>query len=166
MTATDDTTPALPDYTPAQLEAGISNALTARDFKAVEAFLTLLALKDPHRAQVVYDTLKLGVAIGRERDAAQSPPGANDENVAPQPPESQVVPDPSAAIPTAGEVVLNALRSETTALLTECSDKQRALFDRLFPKGLERLNEVELRKAHRLCRDTVTKNRAASAGAR
>lgn len=74
MTITDNTDAPLPDFTADQLEGGIRNAIAARDFKAVEEFLTLLAVKDPHRAQLVYDTLKLGVAIGRERDAAKQLP--------------------------------------------------------------------------------------------
>ena len=44
-------------YTPAQIEEGIANALKARDFPAVVSLLKMLALRDPHRAQVVYDSM-------------------------------------------------------------------------------------------------------------
>jgi hypothetical protein len=43
--------------TPDQLEAGIENALKARDFQAVEGFMLLLALKDPHRAAALRDSM-------------------------------------------------------------------------------------------------------------
>ena len=45
------------DYTPAQIEEGIANALKARDFPAVVSLLKMLALRDPYRAQVVYDSM-------------------------------------------------------------------------------------------------------------
>ena len=45
------------DYTPAQIEEGIANALKARDFPAVVSLLKMLALRDPHRAKVVYESM-------------------------------------------------------------------------------------------------------------
>lgn len=43
--------------TPDQLEVGIANALKARDFQAVEGFMLLLAIKDPHRCDALRTTL-------------------------------------------------------------------------------------------------------------
>lgn len=40
-----------------QLEVGIANALHVRDFQAVEGFMLLLALKDPHRCDDLRQTL-------------------------------------------------------------------------------------------------------------
>lgn len=54
-------------YTDAQLEAGIVNALKARDMEAVEAIMLVLAGQNPARAEQVFDTLKVGVAIASER---------------------------------------------------------------------------------------------------
>ena len=45
------------DYTPAQIEEGIANALKARDFPAVVSLLKMLACRDPYRAQVVYESM-------------------------------------------------------------------------------------------------------------
>ena len=45
------------DYTPAQIEEGIAEALKARDFPAVVSLLKMLALRDPHRAKVVYESM-------------------------------------------------------------------------------------------------------------
>jgi hypothetical protein len=44
-------------YTPAQIEEGIAEALKARDFPAVISLLKMLAFRDPHRAQVVYESM-------------------------------------------------------------------------------------------------------------
>ncbi|MDX3661273.1 hypothetical protein PV646_28545 [Streptomyces sp. ID05-26A] len=60
-----------PEHTADQLEGGIVNALQAANFQAVNDFLLLLALKDPQRAQLVLDTIKVGLAIGGERAAAR-----------------------------------------------------------------------------------------------
>ncbi|PZG16477.1 hypothetical protein C1I95_17365 [Micromonospora craterilacus] len=51
-------------------------ALAAGDFKGVEAALTVMAPQDPHRAQLLYDTLRVGLAIAEERQAAESTPAA------------------------------------------------------------------------------------------
>ena len=45
------------DYTPAQIEEGIANALKARDFPAVVSLLKMLACRDPYRAEVVYGAM-------------------------------------------------------------------------------------------------------------
>ena len=47
----------MPEYTPAQIEEGIANALKARDFPAVVSLLKMLACRDPHRAKVVYESM-------------------------------------------------------------------------------------------------------------
>ena len=45
------------DYTPTQIEEGIAEAVKARDFPAVISLLKMLALRDPHRAEVVYESM-------------------------------------------------------------------------------------------------------------
>ncbi|MEV0726023.1 hypothetical protein AB0I37_24995 [Micromonospora purpureochromogenes] len=49
-------------------------ALAARDFKGVEAALTVMAPQDPHRAALLFDTLKVGLAIAEERRGAPNVP--------------------------------------------------------------------------------------------
>lgn len=66
-------TDSLPEYTADQLTEGIANALHAKNFQAVHDFLLALAFKDPHRAQLVLDTINVGLAIGSERRAATDP---------------------------------------------------------------------------------------------
>jgi hypothetical protein len=53
--------------TPDQLSTCIVRAIEVRDFKAVEGYLHLLALKEPARAQDILDTFELGLLLaGRE----------------------------------------------------------------------------------------------------
>lgn len=56
----------------AHYEAAIENALKARDIPAVGVLLSALAVVDPDRAQVVFDTLRLAVDLMR-------PPGLKEE---------------------------------------------------------------------------------------
>jgi len=42
-------------------------ALAAGDFKGVEAALTVMAPQDPHRAELLFNTLKVGLAMADER---------------------------------------------------------------------------------------------------
>ena len=51
-------------WTAEQLTGGIANALKARNFEAVVDFLRLLVVVDPQRAQDVWETLQLGIALG------------------------------------------------------------------------------------------------------
>jgi hypothetical protein len=44
-------------YTATQIEEGIAEALKARDFPAVVSLLKMLAVRDPHRAKVVYESM-------------------------------------------------------------------------------------------------------------
>lgn len=48
---------------PDVLEQIIAGALKARDMKAVEAALRVLATVDPHRAETVMETCQLGLTI-------------------------------------------------------------------------------------------------------
>lgn len=48
-----------------QLEVGVHNALAAHDVQAVEGFLLLMALKDPHRAERIRTDLLAALAIAR-----------------------------------------------------------------------------------------------------
>lgn len=51
------------EFTSDQLVALLPIALERGDMKAVDCALRLLAVQDPHRAQLVVDTMKLGIAI-------------------------------------------------------------------------------------------------------
>lgn len=53
--------------TPDQLEKCVHRALEARDVQAVEGYLLLMTLKDPHRAQHLVDTLKVGIRLAKEQ---------------------------------------------------------------------------------------------------
>lgn len=59
-------------------------------------------------------------------------------------------------IPTAQQVADDAVREATTALLSHCTDKQRALFDKIYPGGP---SVEKLHNAYDLVRRTVNKNR-------
>lgn len=52
--------------TPDQLEACVLRALEARDVQAVEGYLLLMALKDSGRAQLLMDTMKVGLNLAKE----------------------------------------------------------------------------------------------------
>ena len=62
--------------TPEQVMEGIANAVKARDFEAVPHLITLLAFKDPHQAQLVYDGITLMLDVRRESAATE---GAADD---------------------------------------------------------------------------------------
>lgn len=53
--------------TPDQLEKCVHRALKAGDVQAVEGYLLLMALKDPHRAQDLIDTFKVGLQLAKEQ---------------------------------------------------------------------------------------------------
>ena len=57
--------------TPDQLEACIHRALERHDVQAVEGYLLLMALKDPHRAQDLIDTLKVGLRLAKEQQPSE-----------------------------------------------------------------------------------------------
>jgi len=57
-------------YAPGEIEAGIADAIRARDFPAVVSLLKMLAVRDPHRAGVVYGAM-LAVLDGHGKDAAR-----------------------------------------------------------------------------------------------
>jgi len=45
------------DWMPDKLMALIAEAVEARDFEAVPYLIALLAVKDPHQAEVVYESM-------------------------------------------------------------------------------------------------------------
>lgn len=53
--------------TPDQLEACVTRALALRDFQAVEGYLLLMAVKDPHRAADLVETFKVGLKLAKEQ---------------------------------------------------------------------------------------------------
>jgi hypothetical protein len=54
--------PSAPD-----LELGIHAALRAEDMPAVVGLLPLLTVQDPKRAELLYQTIRVGLAITQER---------------------------------------------------------------------------------------------------
>lgn len=62
-------------------------------------------------------------------------------------------------IPSSDELVLDTLRRALIALLAECTEAQRAMFERIYPGGVSVLDETKLRTAYELARRTVAKNR-------
>ena len=50
------------DWTPAQIMGAISLAIRAEDLKAAIGLLHMLAVKDPHQAEILYDALKAVLA--------------------------------------------------------------------------------------------------------
>jgi hypothetical protein len=65
--------------TPDQLEKCVHRALEAHDVEAVEGYLLLMALKDPHRAADIVETLKIGVRLAKEtRPAPHARPAVAD----------------------------------------------------------------------------------------
>lgn len=54
------------DWTPEQIESVIPDAIRDGDLKAVEGLLKMLAVRDPARAQVVMDTIGLGIELSMD----------------------------------------------------------------------------------------------------
>ena len=59
------------DWTADQLMTLIAEAIKARDLEAVPHLITLLAFKDPHQAQLVYDGITLMLDVRRESAATE-----------------------------------------------------------------------------------------------
>lgn len=59
------------EFTPDQIVAGITSALHEGDVTVVPGLIRLLAVKDPHRAQAVLDTIELGIAMSRTAEGEQ-----------------------------------------------------------------------------------------------
>lgn len=51
------------EFTPAQIEAGIHSALAKQDIDAVPGLIALLALQDPHRADMIRQTILYGLSV-------------------------------------------------------------------------------------------------------
>lgn len=56
------------EWMPAQIEAMLPKAIRKGDAEFIKAALTLLALKDPRRADVLLETMELGFMLAKERD--------------------------------------------------------------------------------------------------
>lgn len=52
------------EYTADQIEQGIASAIKAHDFPAVVSLLKMLAVRDPRRAEVVYEAMKAVLPSG------------------------------------------------------------------------------------------------------
>lgn len=63
------------------------------------------------------------------------------------------------ALRTWEEIELDALRQEIRQRLSECSEKQTAFFNKVYPDGIDKLDRDKLRNAVGLCQRTVAKNR-------
>ena len=59
------------EWTADQLMTLIAEAIEARDLEAVPHLITLLAFKDPHQAQLVYDGITLMLDVRRESAARE-----------------------------------------------------------------------------------------------
>jgi hypothetical protein len=57
------------NWTADELTTAIANAIRLREFGVIETLLRLLAVKDAYQAQLVYETLKLGVAPADQESA-------------------------------------------------------------------------------------------------
>ncbi len=53
------------EYTATQIEDGIAEAVKARDFPAVVSLLKMLAIRDPHRAEFVYEAMMAVLDAGK-----------------------------------------------------------------------------------------------------
>lgn len=62
-------------WTPEEIEVVLRHALGKGDIDGVDACLRLLATRDPERAALLVETMRVGIAIARERDltAASQP---------------------------------------------------------------------------------------------
>ncbi|MEP7194601.1 MAG: hypothetical protein ABI903_17270 [Actinomycetota bacterium] len=58
------------DYTPEQLEEAVHLALTAGDIKAVNGLLRMLAVVDPGRAEVLFEQLKVALALRADQESS------------------------------------------------------------------------------------------------
>lgn len=65
------TSAAEPEFTAGQIAEAIVTAMETRELDQIPGLLKLLATVDPRRAQLVLDTLHVGLAIAAERDAAE-----------------------------------------------------------------------------------------------
>ncbi len=61
-------------------------------------------------------------------------------------------------IETPNELVKRVLREEIEKALLECSESQRSLFKKIFPKGVQKESEEILKSALDLCHRTIAKN--------
>ncbi len=62
----DDITAFYRALTAEQVMEGIANAIKARDFEAAVTLLKVLAVKDPHQAEVVYGSMMAVLDAGGE----------------------------------------------------------------------------------------------------
>lgn len=62
-------------------------------------------------------------------------------------------------VPSAKEYVHAALKIGIAALLDQCTPKEVAFFNRIWPKGIDALDYDQLVSSYELCRRTVVKNR-------
>ena len=53
-----------------QVLAGVSRAIGERDWLAVEGLMKILAVKDPRKAQAVYDVMTIATSQGEDETAA------------------------------------------------------------------------------------------------
>lgn len=67
MLAGEPLSPEPLEWTVEQIEAMLPQAIRKVDTKAVEGLILLMARKDPHRAQDVMDTMKVGLLLAQER---------------------------------------------------------------------------------------------------
>lgn len=67
---TTDEASATPEFTVDQIEAGIVLALRRGDFSVIPSLVTLIAVQDPARAQLVLDALRGRITLTLTAEAA------------------------------------------------------------------------------------------------
>jgi hypothetical protein len=66
-------------FTPEVLERIVHKALTEHDMQGVEYAMRLLAVRDPRRAELLLETMKVGLAIAAEAPRAEETVPAPEE---------------------------------------------------------------------------------------
>ena len=59
------------EFTTAEIQQAIAEAIKEKDFKAVKSLLEYLAVQDPRAAAGTYDTILFGMVAAAQRDGAE-----------------------------------------------------------------------------------------------
>lgn len=62
------------------------------------------------------------------------------------------------AIRSADDIILSALRTEVSSLIVQCTPDQQAFFGRIYPHGIDKMKEAELKNSIGLIGRTIRKN--------
>lgn len=64
----------MPEFSDAQIESAITSALAKQDINAVPGLITLLALQNPHRADMIRQTILYGLSIAANTQPSEPEP--------------------------------------------------------------------------------------------